>query len=409
MKKFTLFFVFTMFYFNFVQAQNARMSDTIVIPPNYTSVPGTTTFLGPLANSSRSYQLLINESLLTPFINKEIVGLSWRLPTSATAPWPTSDVTFSNYDIYLSESVPPANRSLTFSNNVVGVQKLVRSGPLVIIANEYPFGGNPNEFGKEITFNQSYTYNGGHLLIEIRHQGFSGLSRSVDAIGTAISGYGTLFSALWQAAYIPTTGTQANFSVVKLRFENPIPVELTSFTAEVIQNKVKLLWTTSTELNNQGFEIQRKLKSEFHSNWETVGFVEGFGTVTEPKSYDFIDEVKNGVYVYRLKQIDFDGYFNFSKEIEVNVNDFNSYSLEQNFPNPFNPLTKIIYSIQEPSNVQLFVLNSLGEIVAVLVNEYQSEGEYSIEFNSQGLSSGIYFYKLNAGKFSETRKMCIIK
>jgi hypothetical protein len=416
MKKIYYFVLLLTLFVSNIHSQNARSSEYIVIPPTYTTVPGTTTFLGPLANANRSYQLLIHESLLTSLISKEIVGLSWRLPTSATAPWPTSDVTFSTYDIYLSGSVPPAARSLTFSNNVVGTQKLVRSGPLTMLANEYPSGSTPNEFGKEIAFNQSYTYNGGHLLIEIRHQGFSGTSRSVDAIGTAISGYGTLFSALWQSAYIPSTGSQGNFSVVRLRYDDPIPVELTSFTANVVDNIVRLNWTTATELNNQGFEIQRKEKSDLIGLWKAIGFIPGFGTVTEPKTYSFVDEVESGSYSYRLKQIDFDGSFSYSNEIEVDVNILKEFALEQNFPNPFgkathsdDPTTKISYYLAEPAYVQLVIFNSLGEQVSTVVNEYQKNGKYSVDFNAQNLSSGIYFYKLVAGNFVSIRKMILMR
>lgn len=406
--KFLLFLIF-LFTISSVQSQNARSTELIVIPPAYTTIPGTATFLGPLSNANRSYQLLIHESLLTSLISKEIVGISFRLPSSASAAWPTSDITYSTYDIYLSGSVPPANRSLTFANNVVGTQRLVRSGPLQIPANSHPFGSSPNQFGKEISFNQSYSYSGGHLLIEIRHQGFSGTSTSVDAIGTAVSGYGTLFSALWQSAYIPTNGSQGNFSVFQLKYEDPIPVELISFTAQAIDNKVKLNWSTATELNNQGFEIQRKISSATNNNWEAIAFVPGFGTVTEPKSYSYTDEVEPGSYAYRLKQIDFDGSFTYSNEIEVNVNIPNEFVLEQNFPNPFNPSTRINYTLAEPAFVQLVILNNLGEQVSTIVNEYQLEGKYSIDFNAQDLSSGIYFYKLTAGNFVSIKKMTLIR
>jgi hypothetical protein len=419
MKKLILLSLFLFVSISNIQSQSARSSEFLVIPPDYTTVGGTSTFLGPLANANRSYQLLIHESYLTQFISKEIVGLSWRLPSSATAAWPTSDLTYSTYDVYLSGSVPPASRSLNFIDNVVGTQRLVRSGPLQILANAYPFGSNPNEFGSEITFTQSYTYSGGHLLIEIRHQGFSGTSRSVDAIGTATAGYGTLFSALWQSSYTPTTGTQGNFSVVKLRFENPIPVELTSFTANVIGNKVKLNWTTATELNNQGFEIQRKVKSDKGSEWERVDFVAGFGTITETKSYSYTDEVDPGSYLYRLKQIDFDGSFSFSNEIEVEVNTPQNFSLNQNYPNPFfatgrsasggNSGTTISWQSSVGSWQTLKVYDVLGNEIATLVNDYREAGKHEVNFDASNLPSGIYYYQLSADGFTESKKMLLIK
>lgn len=186
-----------------------------VVPGSYENVPGTGTFLGPLSNAQRTYQLLIHESLLTDMVGLQLTGLTWRSLASATSDWPTADVTFNNYDIYLSGSVTPANRSLTFANNIVGPQTQVRSGPLNIPTGSYTSGDSPNAFGPTIGFS-NYAYNGGHLLIEIRHTGFSGTSRSVDALLTSTSGYGTLFSGAWTGNYTGTSGAQGNFSIVQL-------------------------------------------------------------------------------------------------------------------------------------------------------------------------------------------------
>lgn len=190
----------------------------LVAPNAFANQPGTGTFLGPLANAQRTYQLLIHESQLTGFLNQELVGLAWRLPTSATDPWPTTDIVFNNFDIYLSGSVAPADRSLTFANNVVGTQTQVRSGSLSVPTSTFSSGNNPNNFGFEIGFD-SWQYTGGNLLIEIRHSGFSGTSRSVDAMlatGGAAQGYGTLFSAAWTGNYAGVSGSQGNFAVTRL-------------------------------------------------------------------------------------------------------------------------------------------------------------------------------------------------
>lgn len=189
---------------------------TEVIPNAYESVTGTGTFLGPLANAQRTYQFLIQASQITDLSCKLLSGMNLRIPASATANWPAADITFSNYDIYISGSVEPSARSLTFANNIVGTQTKVRSGPLTILANSYTFGGSPNAFGTEITFDIPWFYSGGNLLIEIRHAGFTGTSRSADAILTSTSGYGTLVSACWTGNYTGTTGSQGNFSVLKL-------------------------------------------------------------------------------------------------------------------------------------------------------------------------------------------------
>lgn|SRR5690606_11296607 len=119
-----------------------------------------------------------------------------------------------------------------------------------------------------------------------------------------------------------------------------------------------------------------------------------------------------GNYLYRLKQIDYDGSFEYSNEIEVNVTAPSDFSLYQNYPNPFNPATKIIYEIPsyaEVNTVQLKIFDVLGNEVAVLVNEEQMPGEYEVNFDASDLTSGIYFYSLNAGSFSETKKMILMR
>jgi hypothetical protein len=184
-----------------------------VVPNGYESTPGTATFLGPFAGA-RTYQLLIHESQLTDFVGLQLTGMTWRLPTSATSSWPATDQTITSFDIFLSQGVAPSDRSLTFADNVVGPQTQVRSGSLTVPTGSFGFGGSPNAFGMNIGFNP-WTYAGGHLLIELRHTGVSS-TRSVDAIATSTSGYGTLFSAAWGSGYAATTGSQGNFAVTQL-------------------------------------------------------------------------------------------------------------------------------------------------------------------------------------------------
>ena len=194
-------------------------------------------------------------------------------------------------------------------------------------------------------------------------------------------------------------------------FADPtIPVELTSFSASVSGGSVTLRWETATELNNSGFDILRSVQNE-NEGWEKIGFVPGFGTTTERKSYAFKDENLNtGVYNYRLKQINYDGtykYYNLANSVEVTSPDV--FDLAQNYPNPFNPVTRINYSIATEINVKLTVFNSIGEQIGVLVNQVQKPGKYEINFNGENLSSGVYFYKLTAGEFVSTKKMLLLK
>ena len=212
----------------------------------------------------------------------------------------------------------------------------------------------------------------------------------------------------------------SNFNAANLDIQlipnHPIPVEFVSFSAEVNSGAVTLKWTTATETNNKGFEIERSIKNSKLKikNFEPIGFVNGQGTSTELKHYTFINEnLLSGKYAYRLKQIDFDGSYKYSNIIEVETNPV-SFVLEQNYPNPFNPVTKIKYSIPTSVNgdwsgVSLKVYDVLGNEVAVLVDEVKEAGKYEITFDASELSSGIYLYRLEAGSFIKIFKMMLIK
>jgi streptogramin lyase len=202
-----------------------------------------------------------------------------------------------------------------------------------------------------------------------------------------------------------------------------IPVELKSFTATLLDNKVHLNWTTATELNNKGFEIERKVlssQSSFgNSEFQTIGFVEGNGTTTEIKNYSFTDNLTlshtlTHTLVYRLKQIDFDGSYSYSNEIEVKI-DFNpkEFVLYQNYPNPFNPSTKISWQSPVGSWQTLKIYDALGNEVTTLVDEYREAGRYEVEFQStvgnRQLASGIYFYTIKSGDYFEVKRMTLLK
>jgi hypothetical protein len=186
-----------------------------------------------------------------------------------------------------------------------------------------------------------------------------------------------------------------------------IPVELTSFVAAVNKSEVVLNWTTATEINNLGFEIQR---SSADGNFQKVGFVPGHGSTTEIQTYEYIDsKVADGNYSYRLKQIDFDGTFDYSNEVAVYIAAPLEFALNQNYPNPFNPNTVIEYSIPQSGFVILAVYNLLGEKVASLVNELKEAGRYEINFDASDLASGIYVYNLKSGSFNSVKKMLLMK
>jgi photosystem II stability/assembly factor-like uncharacterized protein len=186
-----------------------------------------------------------------------------------------------------------------------------------------------------------------------------------------------------------------------------VPVELISFTSSASGNNVLLKWNTTTELNNQGFDVER---ASIPGQWEKIGFVTGSGTTTEKRSYIYEDNALDpGTYYYRLKQIDYDGSFEYSDEIEVEITAPFNFVLEQNYPNPFNPTTKIKYSVPNDGLVNIAIYNVLGEKVADLVNTFQKTGHHEIDFNANELASGLYMYRMEAGEFVSVKKMLLLK
>jgi len=235
-----------------------------------------------------------------------------------------------------------------------------------------------------------------------------------------LTGLGGGAAAVFASGFLDPTGNQngpafgifaalPNGTVVEF-IAGVVPVELSSFTASVTGNSITLNWITSTETNNQGFEIQRKTNNEFLS----VGFIDGKGTTTETQNYSFIDkDLAQGLYTYRLKQVDFDGSFDYSSEIEVVVGP-TDFSLSQNYPNPFNPSTIITFNLAIDSKVTLTIFNTLGEEVTKLVSGNLSAGTQQVNFNAAGLNSGVYFYQLQAtgidgSNFSSVKKMMLTK
>ncbi|MBX7043402.1 MAG: T9SS type A sorting domain-containing protein [Ignavibacteria bacterium] len=189
---------------------------------------------------------------------------------------------------------------------------------------------------------------------------------------------------------------------------NPLPVELASFTAVTNRNNVTLSWSTSKETNNQGFDVERSIAGE--NNYSKVGTVAGNGTTTDLKNYNFSERVNTGNYSYRLKQIDFNGNFEYhSLSGEVNVGVPSEYAMSQNYPNPFNPSTKIDYDIPADGNVAIILYDMSGREVSKLVNEFKPAGYYTVNFNASNLSSGMYFYRIASSNFSQTKKMVLVK
>jgi hypothetical protein len=187
-----------------------------------------------------------------------------------------------------------------------------------------------------------------------------------------------------------------------------LPVELSSFSVAPSADGAILQWKTATEVNNSGFAVERRSSL---SGWTELGFVKGAGTSTSPKEYSYKDtKISGGSYVYRLKQIDNGGAFKYSAEATVTIDVPHVFALDQNYPNPFNPTTAISFTLAEDSHVSLKVFDVVGHEVATLVDQNLKAGElHSVMFNASNLSSGVYFYQLQAGKNSMVKKLLLAK
>ena len=310
------------------------------------------------------------------------------------------------------------NPSIAFQNSLTGIYSLKKQGNATdhlyrrttdggltwnIISNSIIDNIAPTSLQHIPGTVSTYVLSGG------RNPGMNGTAVTSDAgiSWSLIENVGNLHIVF--PSYTVGWGSQYSSNVVQKYIGPPlpVPVELASFTGTSNGKEVILNWSTATELNNYGFEIQRKVLS---GEFATVAFVKGQGTTTQQNQYSFSDKnLDQGKYSYRLKQVDFSGAFEYSKTIEVEVITVEFYSLEQNYPNPFNPSTTISYGLKEKSNARLTLLNSLGEEIAVLINEEQDKGYHKVEFDGSKLSSGVYFYKLTAGNFISTRKMLLLK
>ncbi len=191
----------------------------------------------------------------------------------------------------------------------------------------------------------------------------------------------------------------------------PLPVELTTFSYQLADGKIELLWETATETNNLGFGIEKKTNTE----WTEIAFVEGAGNSNSVKKYSYVDN--SGNYLnssYRLKQVDFDGSFEYSKVVEFIADMKLEYTLSQNYPNPFNPTTQIKFSIPKEGNVSIKIFDITGQEIIELLNDAKEAGEYSVDWNGVDRSgikvaSGLYLYTIQAEAYRETRKMLLLK
>ncbi len=242
---------------------------------------------------------------------------------------------------------------------------------------------NLKVLNSELTHPSKKTYSGGQYVFNFKYT------------APSIEGQYTLYATGCSKKSEWNHGTNFIINV-------SLPVELLSFTSLVIDKDIEIKWNTATEVNNKGFELYR--------NGKLISFINGNGTTSEIKSYSFRDvNLKNGIYNYQLKQVDFDGRSKFIGELNTEISSPGDYLLSQNYPNPFNPSTTISYQLPEETFVTIKIYNVAGDEVAVLVNEKQPTGYHKVNFSSAGLMTGVYFYKLITDKFTSSKKMIIAK
>ncbi len=230
-------------------------------------------------------------------------------------------------------------------------------------------------------------------------------------IGIPIGGITTDFDGDTRHVEFPYIGADE-------RIHFPLPITLSAFTARLNPEGpgVLLEWMTISEVNNYGFEIERRTIGPLLSEWTKIGFVQGAGTSTSPREYSFTDQALSpGRYAYRIKQIDNDGTFKYYGNAEVGTLAPSTFALDQNYPNPFNPATTIRYGLPARSVVRLAIYNVLGQVVSELANGEQDAGYYNVQWTPNA-PSGIYFYRVEAvevsnssKRFVDVKKMLLLK
>jgi hypothetical protein len=205
-------------------------------------------------------------------------------------------------------------------------------------------------------------------------------------------------------------GSSGPISIRNIYPETPLPVQLTSFVASKVGARVQLAWKTATEINNYGFEIERQIRAD---TWETIGFVEGHGTVNTPQSYLFSDMPPASaldVVSYRLRQLDRDGSFEYSPVVSVTMAAAKTFGLRSAYPNPFNPATTLSFTVPQPTTATLAIFDRSGREVARIVNNAAlSAGSYSYMFSATGLPSGEYYAWLFSGTESSVMAISLVK
>jgi hypothetical protein len=295
-------------------------------------------------------------------------------------------------------------------------------------ANQNPIPGQLGVGQNTGTFDFTWTLNytgglvnpDGYLLEISTSSSFTGIDDIYDVFSTSGTDRNENLGSLtpghlyyWRiTAYVNSPYNQKVSSATSFYTGNPLPVELTSFSGFAINNIVTLKWSTATEVNNYGFDVERSVDNK---TWTKIGFVAGAGNSNSPKNYSFKDEPNGGAsFSYRLKQIDVGGAYKYYDPITVSLSGGDKAQLMQNSPNPFNPSTAIKYYIPQAVDVTISIYDILGREVTKLVNSQVEAGYHVVYWNGRdrfgnAAASSVYIYRLTAGSFTEIKKMNLLK
>jgi hypothetical protein len=324
--------------------------------------------------------------------------LSWKAVT-ASKMFPVGKTTYEPLTISLTTPSNPVLQAECFDAKLSGVP----ASPLTVLSSHHYYqvslvSGTASKGGTVTLPNNSDLVTTAPNLVVAQSTVPSG-------VFTPLTGNSGSSSQVTSAGFIP-----AGSSILVLGSTGgTLPVELTSFTAAACRNGILLSWMTATETNNAGFEIERRSAS---SGWQRLGFVDGSGSSNIQHQYSFNDAgVPGGSYSYRLKQIDRDGAYEYSNEVEASMAmTAEAYTIMQNYPNPFNPSTTIRFAVPADQQVELKVFNVLGQEVKTLFNGIAAGGVlHAVQFDATGLPSGMYLYRLSTGGKTEVKRMLLMR
>ena len=301
--------------------------------------------------------------------------------------------------------------NLTSTNgNPVGVTYRVATSPAPITGNEIIINLDQVSFGDQTEFDDFVARINNtpstHRIGRYRVTGINNPSAFMN-LQWKTTGTGVTTQVFTLAPVSPWISSAVIINAINPANE-PLPVELTSFTAAFNNSEVLLSWETKTEVNNYGFNLERRVGD---GDWDSIAFIEGHGNSNSPKEYSYSDKelfAGGSNFQYRLKQIDTDGSFEYSDIVEVEVVP-DQYELSQNYPNPFNPSTTIQFSLPRQTQLRINLYNMIGEQVATIADGMYESGYHKVTFNASNLPSGTYIYRLESNEFVQVKKMMLIK